>query len=169
METQLFVMDWFPLLVLLHCISNSYLSRCHPWTQTPADKCWTQNSAAKNVQEPLCDSGPCSAPLWCPCGSGNSEWPDCGTAAGRDCAQERTGRTGSCMSNSHSWAGAPGRRRTCHHPAGGAPAGRCTWSYQECWCTGGHRAVAAAHTHLCLPSTQRKTSTRKWMEGGVEK
>lgn len=159
-----FILSLISTLPVLH----SYLSRSHPWTQTPADK--RGGPAVRNMCESLCDSGSCSAPLCWLCRSGSSERPSCGTAAGRSCAQERIATFGSRMSNSHSWADAPDQHRICHRPAVGAPAGRCTWSCQACWCTGGHRAVAAARTHLCLPSTQRKTSTRNRQEDrGIEK
>lgn len=105
-------------------ILHSYLSRSHPWTQTPADK--RGSPAVRNVQESLCDSGSCCAPLCWLCKSGSSERPSCGTVADRSCAQGRTVTFGSRMSNFHSWADAPDQRRICHPPAGGAPAGRCT-------------------------------------------
>lgn len=136
-----FILSLISALPVLH----SYLRRSHPWTQTPADK--RGSPAVRNVQDSLCDSGSCGAPLWWPYRSGSSERPSCGTVAGGSCAQGRPEPFGSHMSNFHSWADAPDRRRICHRPAGDAPVGRCTWSCQVCWCTGGHRAVAAAHTH----------------------
>lgn len=161
---QLFawVSAWYPSSISDQCIPNSYLSRSLPWTQTPADK--RGSASVRNVQESLCDSASCCAPLWHLCRSGSFEKPCCGTVGGWGCGREKTVTFGSRMSNFQCLVDVPDQRRICHHPAGGALVGRCTWSYQEYWCTGGHRAVAAARTHLCLPSTQRKTSTRKRQE-----
>lgn len=143
-------------------VLHSYLSSGQPWTQNLP---YMQgNPALSGVCEPLSGYGSCSAYLWrwrsCSC-----EKQSCGTAAGWALVQERTGTCGSRMSNFRRWVDAPAQRRTCHLPAGGVPVGRCTWNYQECWYTHGHRAEGAAHTHLCLPSVQRKTSTRRRWKG----
>lgn len=147
---ELFIASTSPVLY-------SYLSSGHPWLQNPPDM--QLLSTLRGVCEPLC--GSCGALLWWPCRSGSCERPSCGTVAGSGCAQRQTETFDSRTSTFHSWAGAPAQRRTWHLPAGEALVGRCTWSCQECWCIDGHRAAEAAHTHLCLPSAQRKTSTRK--------
>lgn len=156
---------WIPsirFLPLISCLPDfhNYLNRGHPWTQTPAD-IWRRPTVVKR-RGSLCGSGSCGAPVasrWL-CMSGSSEKPSCGTAVGRSCGRERPETCDSRMSNSHSWADVPDQRTICHPPAGGAPVGRSTWSCQQCWRTGGHRAAEAAHTHLCLPAAQKKkTST----------
>jgi len=93
----------FPPLPRLHpaCL-HGYLSRSHPWTQTPADK---RGGPARGS---LCGSASCCAPLWRGSrGSGSSERPGGGTAAGRSRdARQRVSTPGSRTSNSRSRADA---------------------------------------------------------------
>lgn len=100
--------------------------------------------------------------------SGNSGKSGYGSAAGRSSDQKRTGMFYIHMRNSHSWASALVRHRTCHHPAVGAPVGRGTCSCQGCSRTDRHRAPVPARTRLYLLSQQGQHREREIGEANRE-